>query len=134
MKLNYKELLLFAGAGVLGYLADVATTLLLEGLLGVYAARIPAFVAAVTVTWIYNRNITFKSSESKHESLITEYFHYAGLMVFGLIVNYIVYAIAISVMPDSKYSIILSVALGSLAGMIVNYVNSKKFIFKKNSK
>ena len=127
--IKLKELFLFGVAGVIGYLGDVFTTLLLHGILGVYVARLPAFVVATTLTWIFNRNITFSVHRSHHESLIKEYFHYTSLMIFGLIVNYIVYAVSITIIGHGKFAIFICVGLGSLSGMAVNYLSSKKYLF-----
>ena len=130
--IKLKELFWFGVAGFFGYLVDAGTTILLSGLMNVYLARIPAFIAAATVTWLFNRRVTFSSYSTKSDSIIKEYLHYVSLMIFGLLVNYLVYVIAVSLLPKSSYEILLSVAFGSLAGMLVNYLNSKRFIFTKS--
>lgn len=129
-----KETLLFAVAGLLGYMVDVLVTIMLNELVNPYIARIPGFVAAATATWLFNRNYTFGVNKSKYASLWKEYLHYVGLMTIGLMVNYGIYVLAVTMLPTSIYKIPLSVALGSLAGMTVNYINSKKYIFNQNSK
>lgn len=126
---NLKEFIVFGIAGVFGYGVDVICTLLLSNIVGPYIARIPAFIGAATATWIINRNITFNKINRVHDNLLKEYTHYVTLMLLGLIVNYTVYVITISMLGDGTYTIALSVALGSLAGMFVNYFNSKKYIF-----
>lgn len=128
---NLKEFLFFGLAGVVGYLVDAGSTLLLAGTLGPYLARIPAFIGAASVTWLINRSTTFKHSDKRHDNLVKEYFHYLSIMIVGLIANYIVYAIAVKIIGQTTFAILLSVALGSLAGMVVNYFNSKKYIFTK---
>lgn len=131
--IKIKELFWFGVAGFFGYLVDAGITLLLSSFLGVYLARIPAFIAAATFTWLFNRMITFSGYSKKNSSIVKEYFHYVSLMVFGLLINYLVYVVSVSLLPKSNYEILLSVAFGSLAGMIVNYLNSKRFVFSKNS-
>jgi putative flippase GtrA len=131
MQNKLKELVLFGISGVLGFAADACTTLLLHGFVGVYLARIPAFFAAVTTTWIFNRNITFSQSASRHHKLLHEYLHYVSLSLFGLAVNYSVYAIAITLLKHQKFAILICVGLGSLAGMGVNYVTSKRHLYNK---
>ena len=128
-----KETLLFAVAGLLGYMVDVLVTIMLNELVNPYIARIPGFVAAATATWLFNRNYTFGVNKSKYASLWKEYLHYVGLMTIGLMVNYGIYVLAVTMLPTSIYKIPLSVALGSLAGMTVNYINSKKYIFNLSS-
>lgn len=126
----HKELIYFGVAGVIGYLVDVTITIVSQPLLGAYFGRVPAFIAAATATWLFNRTLTFAAKNKVHESLFHEYFRYLGLMVFGLIVNYAVYALSITFLGRHNYAIFISVALGSLAGMSVNYLNSKRFLYK----
>jgi len=131
MNKKQKELLSFGVVGVLGYVVDVLITSLLHPLAGPYVARIPSFICAATVTWAFNRKLTFANTEKRHRSLLKEYLHYLGLMIFGLVVNYIVYAISITLIGgDKRYAIVSCVALGSLAGMVVNYMNSKKHLYR----
>lgn len=125
-----RELVFFGIAGVLGYLVDVTLTTLLHPLAGPYIARIPSFIGAATVTWLFNRTFTFAHAEKRHQSIWKEYLHYLGLMVFGLATNYAAYAISITFIGNNKYAIPLCVAIGSLAGMVVNYVNSKKHLYR----
>lgn len=129
--LNFKEILYFGIAGVIGYLVDVIVTLVLNPILGEYFARIPGFLAAATATWVFNRLFTFGKESSKHTNIFKEYLHYLSLMVFGLAVNYVTYVIAVSILIDNKWAIPISIAFGSLAGMTVNYLNAKKYIFNK---
>lgn len=125
---------MFGSAGVLGYLADASVTLLLEEALGVYLARVPAFLAAATVTWVINRNYTFGKNSTRHNSLFKEYLHYLSVMIFGLMANYATYAVSITILKDRvDYAILLAIAMGSLAGMIFNFINSKKYIYNKPS-
>ena len=80
MKKN-KEFLLFIVSGVIGFIVDVLFTTFFRNMLGVYGARIPAFILAATVTWMFNRTFTFKNKSDK--SIFSEYIHYLGLMVMG---------------------------------------------------
>jgi len=135
MQMNKRREILFFGiAGILGYCVDVALTTLFHPFVGPYVARIPSFVGAATITWIFNRKFTFADTEKRHQSLRKEYLHYLGLMLFGLVTNYIVYAISITLIGNNKYAIPLCVAFGSLAGMTVNYVNSKKHLYRPKHK
>lgn len=128
MNSRLKEVLLFGATGVVGYLVDVSMTLLLEPTLGVYIARIPAFLLAATTTWVVNRSVTFRTRQPRY-SLLREYLHYLTIMLGGLALNYIVYAIAVTLLPDEPYQLFLAVAIGSLAGMAVNYSLSRKHIY-----
>ncbi|MBC7546119.1 GtrA family protein [Candidatus Saccharibacteria bacterium] len=128
---KHRELFLFGVIGVLGYIVDVTITKLGESMFGVYGARIPAFVAAATVTWAMNRTFTFSQKQKVHSSLLREYLHYLSLMIVGLTFNYVVYVVSVTLLAKHSYTIYASVALGSLAGMTVNFVNSKKYLYKQ---
>lgn len=129
-RLPYKQLVLFGVAGIFGYLADVCITLLLIPYTDEYIARIPAFLGAASVTWVINRKTTFSKNESTHASLFSEYTHYLYLMIFGLIANYVTYAIVVTIMADSGYKIPLAIALGSISGMLINFFTVKRFIYR----
>jgi len=130
---KHLELIMFAVAGVIGYGADVTVTMLFHSLLGVYFARFPAFMAAATITWLFNRSITFKNRHSRHTSIIKEYIHYVSLMTFGLVVNYAAYAVSITVLANQRFAIPICVAIGSLAGLLVNFFMSKRYVYTKES-
>lgn len=130
MTKKQKELVFFGIAGILGYLIDVALTTVFLPFVGPYVARVPSFIGAATVTWLFNRRFTFADTERRYQHLWKEYLHYLGLMVFGLATNYTVYAVSITLIGSNKYAIPLCVAFGSLAGMVVNYVNSKKHLYR----
>jgi putative flippase GtrA len=128
-----KELLFFGIAGVFGYLVDAGVTTILHSLVGPYLARIPAFMGAATITWVFNRRFTFAATDKRHQSLLKEYLHYLSLMLLGLVVNYIVYAVSITLVGNSKYSILICVAFGSLAGMVVNFINAKRYLYRSKN-
>lgn len=128
---KYRNLLFFGAAGVLGYFVDLSVTLCLELLVGPYLARVPAFLCASTATWIFNRGVTFRHQKAQ-KGVVAEWIHYISLMAIGLIVNYCVYSMAISFMSRSVLSTSIAVALGSLAGMVINFSTSSKFLYKKS--
>jgi len=130
-KTTIRQLILFGISGVAGYIVDASITLFLEPVLGVYVSRIPAFAMAATVTWLINRNITFRNKKSQHNKLWKEYTHYLSLMIFGAVVNYVVYAVSITFLKDLNYAVFICVGIGSLVGMIANYFTSNRFIYNQ---
>ena len=125
-----KEFLIFGIVGTLGFLVDAGVLYLLKGSLGLYWARVPSFFCAATATWLLNRQFTFRSRVSG-VSIFQEYAKYFGLMLGGGAVNYLVYAIAVSLLPAASYRPLASVALGSIAGMFVNYFFARYFVFRR---
>lgn len=123
-----REFLLFCLAGSIGYIVDVGVVFALKEMLGPYIARIPAFFAAATVTWALNRRYTFAVVVKK--SIWQQYVHYLSLMMVGGCLNYMVYLLCMYILYGWLYNVFVAVALGSLAGVVVNYFNSKQYVFK----
>lgn len=130
---KYRHFLFFVVAGVLGYIVDVSVTIGFSTMYNPYVSRIPAFIAAATATWLFNRSITFRDRQSKYQSILHEYLHYLTLMLGGLITNYFAYAFAMSFLHDRPFAIPLAIAIGALCGLCINYLTSKKFIFSQKA-
>lgn len=123
-----REFVFFCIAGSIGFVIDVIVVSCLREALGVYGARIPSFLCAATGTWVFNRRYTFQGTVKRN--IWSEYVHYLSLMGVGGILNYVVYAAAISFLCDWQYGLLISVALGTGAGLVVNFLISKYYIFK----
>ncbi len=124
-----RELGLFAVAGVLGFLVDVGVLYLLAPWLGWYVARVLSFLAAATVTWLFNRRYTF-AARAGGQPLLREYLSYLLAMLGGAAVNYGVYVLVLQWVPG-RGAAALGVALGSCAGMVVNFVSARQIVFRK---
>lgn len=131
-KINHRVLVeaaLFGVSGFVGYLVDSGVTTVLIYVMSPYLARIPGFISAATVTWFINRNITFKNRNKRYDKLYKEYLHYMSLMAAGAAVNYGTYAICVVLFGSFPLSTFVYVAIGSLAGMLVNFITSRKYVF-----
>ncbi|ACC70054.1 GtrA family protein [Paraburkholderia phymatum] len=127
-----RELLRFAIAGVVGLLVDAGV---LYGMLalgaGYFVGRAVSFIAAVWSTWQINRRFTFV--EGSNKSAWAEWWHYLFAMLGGGAVNYAAYSATILLLPKSALLPLIAVAVGSLAGMTVNFVSAKLWVFKARS-
>jgi len=124
-----RELVLFGLVGVIGFLVDSGILYLLKSSLGLYYGRLFSFISAVLTTWILNRHLTF-SKRASGLSLFNEFFRYFGLMLGGGIVNYASYALLVYFVEFVARQPVWGVAVGSCAGMIVNYLLARFFIFR----
>lgn len=122
-----RRLALFAVAGVLGLIVDVGVLYLLAPWLGWYAARVLSFLAAATATWAFNRRFTF--AVGRPASLWREYVSYVVAMLGGAAVNYAVYVLTLHSV-EGPWAAALGVALGSLCGMVVNYLSARHLVFR----
>jgi len=96
--------------------------------LGPYLARVISIALAVLTTWLYNRYISFRQRRSANR--LAEFGRYLLGNAFGLLVNYGAYALAIVLVPLTRQWPILAVAVGSLAGLGVNYLSAHHFVFR----
>lgn len=125
----FREFFLYGVSGVIGFVADATVLYALKGSMGLFAARAVSFLAAVLVTWIFNRAITFSHRQSGLKKG-NEFAAYLLLMLVGGCVNYGVYAWLIMAYELVARHPILGVATGSLAGMLVNLASSRWLLFR----
>ncbi len=124
-----RELVLFGLAGVIGFVVDSGVLYLLKPSLGLYYGRLFSFLCAVVTTWIINRHLTFNQRASGL-TLTREFSRYLGLMLGGGVVNYVVYALLVYFFEFVARQPVWGVAAGSCAGMLVNWLLARYFIFR----
>ncbi len=126
----FRELFIFGLVGVVGFIVDAGVLYLCKSVLGLYIGRLVSFVCAVFVTWLLNRQFTFRQRESGL-SLTREFGRYFVSMLGGGVVNYTTYALLVYFVTIITMQPVWGVAAGSLAGMMVNYLLAKFFVFSK---
>jgi putative flippase GtrA len=121
--------LTFAVAGTLGFLTHaVVLTALVAGLrVPAYRAWFPAFALAVTVTYAINRGWTFRARAGDDRA--PEYTRYVVVQSAGAALNYGTYAAALWMHPLFQARPVAALALGSLAGMVANYLTARHLAF-----
>lgn len=122
--------MLFAVAGGAGFVVDTAVLYLLKGALGPYGARVVSFLFGVLTTWIINRSFAFRAQRADHLPIWREFLHYLGAMILGGAVNYAVYAALVATVPLFAEYLVLAVAGGVAAGMVVNFLLADRLVFK----
>ena len=128
-------MLRFGIVGGIGFLVDagVLHAMLTLGL-GPYSGRVVSFLAAATITFILNRSFTFRRDSPSDTHPAGEWLAYLALMVIGGLVNYGTYAAAVALSdPVHRYPVI-GVALGSIAGMAINFWTSKTLVFERKTR
>ena len=128
---SHSAFLRFCVAGVVGLVVDIAALYVLAPLLGWYVGRAGSFVAAASVTWWLNRRFTFVQHPAHSQQPVwLEYFKYLASMLVGGTVNYLVYA-SVVYSVHSVFAPMLGVALGSIAGLIFNYLAARHLVFRR---
>jgi putative flippase GtrA len=128
-KSTVSQFLRFGISGGIGFLVDVAVLYLaMAAGANFYLGRGISFLCAVFATWQINRNFAFRASGSL--SLWQEWWRYLLAMLGGGVVNYLSSAVAVALLPPSPLAPMLGVAIGSIAGMTINFISSKLFVFR----
>lgn len=123
-----RQFALFCVAGTLGFLVDagIVQTLVHFGV-DPYLGRLVSFCCALTATWSFNRRYTFVAA--RDDNPLREWLRYFVAMLGGFAVNYGTYAALVYALPLVRTWPALGVAAGSVAGLLVNYLSSRYWVF-----
>jgi putative flippase GtrA len=128
----FRQFLSFAWIGALAFFVDAGVLFVaMEGGLGPYVGRCLSWTAAATFTWYLNRVTTFRGL-GREESRFSQWGRFLMANSVGGGINLFVYAMAIAASDIVRGAPWLGVALGSIAGLIANFLLSKRLVFQKN--
>lgn len=119
----------FGIVGVIGFLVDAGTlhALVQWAHQGLYAGRVGSYLAAATTTWALNRTFTFAGKASAN--LFAEWARFLVANLGGGAVNYATYALLVGTVSLVSEHPVIGVGAGSLAGLVLNFAASKRFVF-----
>ncbi|MDA8416994.1 MAG: GtrA family protein [Betaproteobacteria bacterium] len=132
---RYSQFLRFGCVGTVGFAVDAMVVWVFHARLGAVLAQVCGFILAVTATWLLNRHWTFAGRGSSR--LMWEWGRYVLANGWGALLNNGVYVLAIGSDERFAHYPVMAVALGSLMGMVANYLALRYWIFaqkKENSK
>ncbi|MGY9006147.1 MAG: GtrA family protein [Alphaproteobacteria bacterium] len=118
----------FCATGTIGFGVDASVLVFLIPIFGIFGARGFSFFVAFTVTWVINRIWTFSDVRSTRPA--QEWSRYGAVQVLGALTNMSVYAGLILMFPWAERYPVLSLAVGSGFGMVVNFTLARKVVFK----
>lgn len=128
-----KQIICFIISGCLGFLVDAGLLHVMMAF-GVhyYSGRLVSFLAAATFTWLFNRTFTFSQTETLKlfVAIFGQWFRYMVAMLLGGGVNYGVSAWLYCYFSLAQQWPITAVAMGSIAGLAVNFISAKFAVFK----
>jgi len=118
----------FAAVGVVGFAVDATILMLMLSLgTGFYSGRACSYVAAASCTWALNRSWTFRDTSSRRAR---QWAQFLAVNSIGGAVNYGVYALIVSQLGGASVALpILAVAAGSICGLALNFLLSKRLVF-----
>lgn len=122
------RILRFAFVGGLGFLTDAAVLALLLAVtpLGPFLARLLSIGAAMAVTWLCNRSLTFQPSA---RGALHEGARYGTVAIAVSIFNYLVYSGLLLAVPWMAPLAALVVAC--LAAMALSYLGYSRLVFDR---
>ncbi len=122
------QFLRFGVVGTVGFVVD--TAVLYGGLalgLGLYSGRAVSYVAAATTTWALNRAWTFRGQGDG--PVARQWLLFLLVNLIGFACNYGTYAALVAGVPTVAANPVIGVAAGALAGMVGNFILSRRFVF-----
>jgi putative flippase GtrA len=125
-----RQFLQFGVVGTFGFLVDNAFVYTAHyGFgLGLILAGILSFFVAATANWFLNRIWTFRGASTGR--LHHEWLRYLGSNAIGFVLNRGVYIALIATSALCVRHPILALAAGSIAGLGVNFVMSRRVVFR----
>lgn len=123
----------FVWVGGIGFLVDSALlTLLVWAGWQPLLARIPSFMAAVTVTWWLNRRYTF--ALRARSRMRAEYSHYVLVQCLGAALNFGVYSACLAWSSLLQAFPVLALGIASLAAMSWNFWAMQRLVFAPSAR
>jgi putative flippase GtrA len=130
MRSGLRQLATFCVGGVVGFAVDAGVLQLL--VIGLawdrYSGRLISFLAAATATWLFNRRYTFRGP--RRHTLHVEWARYVLAMSGGFACNFAVYSALVYFFDIDRQWLVLAVAAGSVAGLGVNFLASRHWVYR----
>jgi putative flippase GtrA len=124
-----RQAAIFVVAGTVGFVVDAGVLQIALALgAGPYLGRLISFFCAVYGTWQINRRWTFPGERTG--SAWSEWWRYVYAMIFGGLLNLATYVIVIHTIDAGAWTPLLGVAIGSIVGMVANFLTSKLWVFR----
>ena len=126
------QLVRFCVVGAAAFVVDASVVEALTKLAGwnPYLARVVSYLCAATSAWWLNRRYTFGAGQ---DAIHREWAKYLAVNISGGLVNYIVYAAMVASLDGVRAWPWIGVAVGSVAGLIVNFAANKWYVFRRQA-
>jgi putative flippase GtrA len=121
------ELLRFAVVGAVGFLVSAIAVTAASLRVDLYTTGAIGWLVAVNVTWYLNRNWTFRRAQKRGAG--TEWVKFVSANSAGFMAYLAAYSAAIAWCPVCGRWPVCAVALGSLAGLCINFGLSRELVF-----
>ncbi len=135
LNLLQRPFIRFCVVGGIGFIADALVFALCVELFGLPLlwARAISFVIAASVTWFGNRCFTFMDVSNGGASAFAQWGKFMLVACFAAIPNFAVFQSVLWLFDDKEWVPYLALLLGIIAGMLVNYCLSRRWVFSSQS-
>lgn len=129
-RLFSREMISYLIFGVLTTIVNLVVFQLFDAILGIYyiASNVIAWVAAVIFAYVTNKLFVFNSKSWELKLVIKEIISFGSARVLSLLFETGFIALTVEIIGVPKF---ISKVIASIFVVIINYVASKLFIFKK---
>ncbi len=128
-RLTLRQFARFGTVGVMGAIVDISTVYATMAALGLYAAGLAAYFAAVTTTWALNRAWTFAGRGSG--GLVRQWMLFVAANGVGFVLNRGTFALLVTAVPACAQYPVIAILAGAGAGMFANFNLSRSLVFRR---
>ena len=123
----------FGLVGTLGFLVDAGVVLVFAKFLNIdpIFSRIPAWLTAVSTTYVFNINFTFREKHSSigwGHKMFRKYLLYVFSQLSGGCINILVFSMLVSFVGADWF---VSLITGTLSGLLINFYGASIVIKNK---
>ena len=128
---KYSELIVYFVFGVLTTLVDFLSYYALANLLGVEAnlSNVMSQVIAIVFAFITNKSFVFEDKKKKLKDVVLQFAKFFSMRLISLFLNSGLFWVMVGVLHINDF---FTKALVSVIVVVLNYIFSKVFIFKKD--
>lgn len=122
----------FLMVGGIGFVVDAGTLQIMVQFFGVgpYLGRVISYLVAATVTWLLNRQYTFRDNANTAD-MKRQWLSYVAVNAIGGGINYLTYAGCVMAFEIVRQHLVLGVAAGSIVALLINFSANKFFVFRR---
>jgi len=126
-----RQFVTFSAVGTVGFLVDAAILYVVMSQLGagLFGGRVISYLVAASSTWALNRRYTFRARCGANRT--AEWGRFLVANAVGGLVNYVTYAVLVTLHATVAAHPVIGVAVGSVAGLLFNFTASRYVVFRE---